>query len=296
MRFDDRRDPEAHDPERPPESQVPADPHGLLELQRSAGNAAVGRMIARTFAEVDEAGNYTWHKGTANRKKWEKTGATKYWLFIPYPVYRRKKKKEKPVVAVVEKEAEEEELPEEESVAEEPEPQESEEAEQSSGEADRPVEEDADDGSWTTVRNPMTVRDERDQAADIPGLVRIVNLHDGDPEAVSDRFNTLFRACVAQGVNIQGAIVESYTTSFDRGRHGYSVEVTIPYLPRWVVHAHLDREGNIVPGDNATHYKRRRDRYMLGASLPLLPKQIEAMIPDVATRRAAWTATAHESL
>ena len=50
-------------------------------------------MIARTFAEWDDANNVTWHKGTANRKKWEKTGATTRWLFWTYDVYRRKKKK-----------------------------------------------------------------------------------------------------------------------------------------------------------------------------------------------------------
>jgi hypothetical protein len=95
---------------------------------------------------------------------------------------------------------------------------------------------------------------------------------------------------VRQGRETTGTIVSSYTTSFDRARGGYSIDVEIPDLAAWVIHAHLDSEGALVPGENAVHYKRLSELYSLGVSIALTPRQIGILLPDQATRRG-WTTT-----
>ena len=308
VRFD-REEQGAEETERQGEPEpAPADPHALLALQRGAGNAAVGRVLSRFYTKEAD-GSLFWRKEPFDKNVWERTTWTT-WNLIPFGVYERKvpelvadevldttkkkrrrgPRKKKVTAETAEQQTAETELEEERT-------DEADEPTAAETQADPPARMEEDDGGgWTEVRSDTAVRDERDQNADIPTLVAAIDAHEGDPAGVSDRFNGLFRACKAQGLPLLGAIADAYTTSFDRGRRGYSIEVTIPFLPQWVVHAHLNQDGTIAPGDNATHYKRRADRHLLGASITLLPKQIAEMVPDEATCLAARTRRPHGTL
>ena len=312
MRFDRSQEPEAHDPEASrPEAHPPADPHALLALQRSAGNAAVGRMLSRYYTREGD-GTLLWRTEPYDKNVWERTGWTT-WKLIPYGVYERKfpelvaddvldvpeksakktrrggrgKKKKTATTAratePIEQQTAETEL-EEEPTEENDEPTEAE------TRSDPPSRLEDDDDDWTDVRSRGAVKAERDMARDVDALAGIIDAHTGAAAQIGTSFNQLFNARVRQGLEVEGTITSSYTTSFDRGRSGYSVEVTIPGLANWVIHAHLDATGALVPGENAIHYKRSAERYTLGVSIALTTRQIDGLLPDEGTR-ARWRTT-----
>jgi hypothetical protein len=302
VRFDRSQEPEAHDPEAArPEAHPPADPHALLALQRSAGNAAVGRMLARKFYAEAEDGSYVWHPEAVDESQWEDTGkTTRGWLWT-YPVYRpkpkaaengqdgaatkskrrrRKPKQKAPAetVATPDLVEEDEEAVEDETEVAGPE------------ETPPAVIHPEDDGGWATVKSARAIKAEREMNRDVDELADVIDAHEGEAAAIGVTFNQFFNARVRQGRETTGTIVSSYTTSFDRGRGGYSIEVEIPDLDAWVIHAHLDSQGALVPGENAVHYKRLAEVYSLGVSIALTPRQIGILLPDQATRRG-WTTT-----
>ena len=308
MRAEEHQEPEPHGPEPVPHPPAHADPPAaaaLLALQRSAGNAAVGRMLARKFYAESDGGKLVWHPEALDPALWDDTGKSTSWLLWNYPVYRpkpsaaeaeqqaapaRKKRprrtKKKPAAVT---EAATPEL-----VEEEPEDVVEDESEAAGPEETPPAV--VDDDGFVTVKSARAEKADRDQAADTAALAKQVDDHAGAPAAILETFNKLFNARVAQGLAVEGTIVESYTSSYDRKRAGYSIEVTIPSLANWVVHAHLESDGTVAPGENATHYKRLVDKHSLGVSIALLPKQLAALLPDEATRLAAKTTRRHASL
>ena len=281
---------------------MPADPRALLALQRSAGNAAVGRLIARKFYAVAEDGSYVWHPEAVDESQWEDTGkTTRGWLWT-YPVYRprakaaangqtetaKKRRKRKPKRKAPEEAVATPDLVEEQD----------EEAVEDETEVAGPEEtppgvihpEDDDGGGWATVKSAGAVKAEREMNRNVDELADVIDAHDGEAAAIGVTFNQFFNARVRQGRETTGTIVSSYTTSFDRGRGGHSIEVEIPDLDAWVIHAHLDSEGALVAGDNAVHYKRLAEVHSLGVSIALTTRQIGILLPDEATRRG-WKTT-----
>jgi hypothetical protein len=302
VRFDrEERDGEDAGREREP-AVAPADPHALLALQRSAGNVAVGRMIQRKFYAESGGGTYTWHPEALDPGQWEDTGKTTRWLLWNYPVYRprqkapegggddaektkRRRRRKRKAPAAVQQETATTELVEADDEAVEDETE-------TAGPEESPpqVMQPEDDGGWTDVRSRGAVRAEREMARDVDALAVIIDGHAGEAAEIGATFNQLFNARVRQGLEVEGTITSSYTTRFDRGRGGYSVEVTIPGLANWVIHAHLDSTGALAPGENAIHYKRGAERFTLGVSIALTPRQIGGLMPDEATC-AGWHTT-----
>lgn len=315
MRFEDRQEPEAREPvATPPEASLPPDPHALLALQRGAGNAAVGRMLSRFYSREADGKLHWQDNKTYDATQWEHTGWTS-WMLIPYRVYERTKlpalvrdevleapkkagkgrrgprgKKSTtgaaaPVTEPIERDVTEEEAEEPTDVAQElPEGAEQEET--------PPQVLDDDGGGWEEVRSAGAVRAEREMARDVDGLARIIDAHGGEPGAISETFSQFFNASVRQNLEVEGTIVGAYTTRDERaaadGR--YSIEVTIPGLTAWVIHAHLTAEGELARGPNPIHYKRLSELGSLGVSIALTPRQVGAMLPDQATRAASAAA------
>jgi hypothetical protein len=295
------------------EERAPAQPsarehpsaHALLALQRSAGNAAVSGMIQRKFYERTDSGSYVWHGENADAQ-WEPTGETTWWLmpFWRYPVYkkaggppplvadevldtgeaveeeeeeqaaetaaaptkRRRRKKKKSAAAAA---PEEELIP---TTAEPPTVTTAPEEEE---------QEEEDDDGFTQVKSKSASRKEAAANVDVDALARAIDAHTGAPTRILETFNRMFNGLDAQGLLRTGAFSDAYVSRYDRGR-GFSVEVTIPRLNNWVLHAHLHRDGTLQEGDNAVHYKRASQRGDLGVSIALLQKQIDALLPDAA--------------
>jgi hypothetical protein len=302
VRFDRSQEPEAHDPEAArPEAHPPADPHALLALQRSAGNAAVGRMLARKFYAEAEDGSYVWHPEAVDESQWEDTGkTTRGWLWT-YPVYRPKPKaaetaqsdapaKSKRRRRKVKKLAPAETAAAPDLVEQDEEAVEDETEVAGPEETPPAVIHPEDDGGWATVKSARAIKAEREMNRDVDELADVIDAHEGEAAAIGVTFNQFFNARVRQGRETTGTIVSSYTTSFDRSRGGYSIEVEIPDLDAWVIHAHLDSQGALVPGENAVHYKRLAEVYSLGVSIALTPRQIGMLLPDEGTR-AGWRTT-----
>jgi hypothetical protein len=288
-------------PEAAPSTTPEPSAAALLALQRSAGNAAVSGMLQRKFYEKTDSGSYVWHAENPD-EQWEDTGGTTWWLmpFWRYKVYkkaagppplvadealdtgeaaeeeetetaetttthkRRRRRKKKPAAASA---------PEEELIPTTAEPP---------TVTTAPEEEQEDDDGFTAVKSKSAARKEAAANVDVDAVARAIDAHTGEPTRILETFNRMFNGLDAQSLLRTGAITDAYISSYDRGR-GFSVEITIPRLNNWVLHAHLRRDGSLQDGDNAVHYKRTTQRGQLGVSIALLQKQIDALLPDAVT-------------
>ncbi|HWM11454.1 MAG TPA: hypothetical protein VNO82_19000 [Solirubrobacteraceae bacterium] len=308
-RFDELDTPaeERSEPARPAAPRVPAE--AVLALQRSAGNAAVSGVLQRKFYEKTGSGSYVWH-GEKPDDQWVNTGETTWWLmpFWRYPVYQH--------ASTLPALAPDEELETEEQEAEEPEAEEQaastpatkkrrrgkrkkkgaaapvdaivEAATTQPPAVTEPPEEEAEqqqeeDDGFQEVKSRSAAKKEAAANVDVNALATAIDAHRGPPARILETFNRLFNGLDAQSLLQTGAITSAYRSSYDRRSGGFSVEVTIPPLQNWVLHAHLRRDGTIQPGENATHYKRTTDRFELAVSIALLQKQIDALVPDETT-------------
>ena len=152
-----------------------------------------------------------------------------------------------------------------------------------------------DDAGFAPVKGKNARRADARLAEDPAPLVATVDAHTGDPGAIRDDFSHMVNVLEAHGTLTAGTIVGAYQTRAERGTDKFSVEVTIPALRNWVLHAHCTGDGEIAEGRNPIHYKRVRDRFGLGASVDVTARQIRLLMPGAAARLAAARA-AHLAL
>jgi hypothetical protein len=271
----------------------------VLALQRSAGNAAVGRMLSRFYID-NGTGSPTWEAGEPG-SEYEATGKNHRWFFWDYPLYAKKadeptgpgknadknrKKRERAKAnkanKAVEDDVLEDETPEQEDeqpveqapVAEKPKPK------------PKPIvqQEPEDDGGYVQKKSKAAMKKEQRSAftpEEVTELVRQVDRHAGEPKDISEAFNQLFNILEAQGQLANGALADAYVSNDDVGV-GFSVEISIPRLGNWVAHAHLDATGKVIADENATHYKRAAQKYDRGVSVSLSRRQVMALMPNAA--------------
>jgi hypothetical protein len=259
-------------------------------------------MLSRFYSREGD-GKLLWRENTTyDATQWERIGWTT-WNLIPYGVYertlpepaaeevleapektggptrRRGRRRRPPATGQPAAELVEQEVPDEadETPAE------------LAGQEAPPQELEDDGGGWSDVKSSGAVRAEREMARDVGGLARDIDAHEGDPQAIRETFSQFFNARLRQGLALEGVIVSAYTTRAERlaADGSYSIEVTIPGLAGWVIHAHLVAGGGLAEGANPIHYKRRADVGLLGVSIGLTPRQIAALLPDEATRAAS---------
>jgi hypothetical protein len=268
-----------------------ADP--IVQLQHSVGNRAVARLLQRSFYERTADGKLLWHDEEAD-ETFEDTGETAWGWIRSYSVFTRRpepepekpaakkkrrgpKNKAKPPTA-----APGPAIP---DVVVPPVP-----AAPAPVPIPYPTVDADDDAGFAPVKGKNARRADARLAEDPAPLVATVDAHRGDPGAIRDDFSHMVNVLEAHATLTAGTIVGAYQTRAERGTDKFSVEVTIPALRNWVLHAHCTGDGEIAEGRNPIHYKRVSDRFGLGASVDVTARQIRLLMPDAAARLAAATA------
>lgn len=141
--------------------------------------------------------------------------------------------------------------------------------------------------SYEKVTSKSAKQQESHAAVDVFALARTIDAHAGVPQEIGETFNRYINGMDAQGGLRAGAVVAAYQTRQERGTTKFSVEVPLPGLAGWVLHAHLTGDGTVASGENATHYKRARDRYATQMSVTLTSRQKRALLPSSADCLAA---------
>jgi hypothetical protein len=255
----------------------------VLQLQRTIGNAATAQLLQRRFYEKKADGSVVWHKEELT-DEWVDTGEKTSWLWMPYPLYAKappkptKKKEKKPKAATP--------APAKPAPAKPAKPKPEPEPAKPVAEAPRlPVSQPEPDtgGEWTESKSRTKAKQENFAAmpeAQLNTLIDRVDDHRGHPSEISVDFNHLFNVLVAKGrLRRAAAPSRAYVARAYDFDGDFSVEVRIPDLRNWVIHAHLDPAGNVKPEEGATHYKRADRRFDLGCSHPLSRRQVVALIP-----------------